>query len=51
MDDLFPVTRSCERLGEPEGKIFTTEEDFFANSCKAEECWWCKERYWAFGRY
>tara|TARA_B100000959_G_C14992263_1_gene628517 strand:+ start:3134 stop:3889 length:756 start_codon:yes stop_codon:yes gene_type:complete len=51
MNDLFPVTRSCERVGEPEGKIFTTEEDFFANSCKAEECWWCKERYWAFGRY
>ena len=36
MDNLFPLTVSCV-MDEPSG------------ACK--ECWWCKERYWAFGRY
>ena len=36
MDNLFPVTVSCVG-NEP------------ITHCKI--CWWCKERYWAFGRY
>tara|TARA_Y100000296_G_C5059198_1_gene198891 strand:+ start:44 stop:676 length:633 start_codon:yes stop_codon:yes gene_type:complete len=37
MDNLLPVTVSCiDDL--PDGK-----------PCK--KCWWCKEKYWAFGRY
>ena len=38
LEDIFPLTRSCE--------AFTT--DFTAH---CEECWFCKERYWGFGRY
>ena len=37
MDNLLPVTVSC--IGDlPDGE-----------PCK--KCWWCKEKYWAFGRY
>lgn len=35
---LFPITRSCEK--------HTTN---FSKHC--EECWFCKEREWGFGRY
>jgi 7-cyano-7-deazaguanine synthase in queuosine biosynthesis len=38
MDTLFPLTRSCE--------AWTTD---FTKHC--EECWWCHERHWGFGRY
>lgn len=38
MDRLFPLTRSCE--------AWTTD---FSKHC--EECWWCHERHWGFGRY
>lgn len=38
LDTLFPLTRSCEEF---------TED--FSKHC--EECWFCKERYWGFGRY
>lgn len=37
LDDLFPLTRSCE-----------TTEDIGLNHCG--QCWWCKEREWAFGK-
>jgi len=37
-DTLFPITRSCEK--------HTT--DFTAH---CEECWFCEERKWGFGRY
>jgi len=37
-DSLFPLTRSCED--------FT---DDFSKHCN--ECWFCKERLWGFGRY
>lgn len=37
MDNLLPLTASCVM------PINRTEP------CK--ECWWCKEKYWAFGRY
>lgn len=36
-DTLFPLTRSCEKL--------TTD---FSSHCG--DCWWCKERLWAFGK-
>lgn len=38
LDTLFPLTRSCEN--------FT--EDY---SVHCGECWFCKERYWGFGKY
>jgi len=40
-DRLFPITRSCEGSAEDTGS--------FTYHCK--KCWWCEERYWAFGRY
>ena len=36
LKNLFPLTISCEAIKPP-------------RPCK--ECWWCKERYWAFGEY
>lgn len=38
LDDLFPLTRSCEN--------FTKD---FKKHCR--QCWFCKERYWGFNRY
>lgn len=38
LDELFPLTRSCE--------AHTTD---FSQHC--EQCWFCKERFWAFNRY
>lgn len=38
LEELFPLTRSCEKT--------TTD---FSQHCG--NCWFCKERYWAFGRY
>lgn len=38
IDSLFPVTRSCE--------AYTSN---FSKHCG--KCWFCKERYWGFGRY
>ena len=40
-DKLFPITYSCE--GTPEQTKTHTRH------CK--KCWWCQERFWAFGRY
>lgn len=37
LDELFPLTRSCEEL--------TTD---FSKHCG--ECWFCKEREWGFGK-
>lgn len=37
LDSLFPVTFSCE-----------SDDDVIEHCGK---CWWCEERYWAFGRY
>ena len=36
LDDLFPLTRSCESL------------EIKSGHCG--KCWWCEERQWAFGR-
>lgn len=36
MDNLYPLTRSCEQLGTSTGHC--------------GKCWWCEERQWAFGR-
>ena len=41
LDSLFPLTYSCE------GSIEATKHH--TQHCK--KCWWCQERYWAFGRY
>lgn len=40
IDTLFPITRSCELKYPP---------DNYLGHCK--NCWWCKERCWAFNRY
>mgnify|MGYP001379484276 CR=1 FL=1 len=40
-DKLFPLTFSCE--GEAEVTKTHTQH--------CEKCWWCQERFWAFGRY
>ena len=42
MDTLFPITRSCEALAKD-------EEYHIEKHC--EICWWCRERYYGFGRY
>lgn len=34
LDNLFPLTRSCEKIGTVTGHC--------------GECWWCEERQWAF---
>lgn len=39
MEDLFPLTRSCEPVD---------RKDIGLSHCG--ECWWCQERKWAFGR-
>ena len=39
LDDLFPLTRSCE-----------TFTDDFSKHCE-DKCWFCCERYWGFDRY
>jgi hypothetical protein len=41
MDNLFPLTASCV------GYADTT--DYWTKPCK--ECWWCREKKWAFGYY
>lgn len=38
METLFPLTLSCTATE-------TTKH------CQSDNCWWCKERYWAFNRY
>ena len=41
LESLLPYTRSCES--------FMKDTDFFKKSCG--ECYWCKERQWAFSDY
>lgn len=36
LEDIFPITRSCESL------------ELTSGHCGS--CWWCEERAWAFGR-
>jgi len=40
-NSLFPLTRSCEGNEKDSGN--------FTYHCK--KCWWCQERFWAFGKY
>ena len=40
-DKLFPITYSCEGMA----------EDTKTHTQHCEKCWWCEERFWAFGRY
>ena len=42
MDNLFPITRSCEHADPILTNNFTTH-------CE-KDCWWCWERLWGFGR-
>lgn len=44
IDTLLPVTRSCEY--DPTCEFFDDIEDPKLEHCG--ECWWCKEREWAF---
>lgn len=43
LDNLFPLTRSCE---------WKNEEYHGENpgTSHCGKCWWCQERYWGFGR-
>lgn len=41
MEDLFPITASCIEKAK--------KTDNFTKPCK--ECWWCREKKWAFGMY
>lgn len=41
MDELFPITASCIEKSK--------KTNYFTEPCK--ECWWCKEKYWAFQMY
>tara|TARA_Y100000015_G_scaffold41763_1_gene48280 strand:- start:799 stop:1521 length:723 start_codon:yes stop_codon:yes gene_type:complete len=41
MDNLFPLTASCVEYAE--------KTDYFTKPCK--ECWWCREKKWAFDMY
>lgn len=41
LDSIFPITYSCEWDAK-------TTNNY---SLHCEKCWWCKERYWAFGRF
>ena len=41
LETLFPLTRSC--LGSAE------VTDYHEKPCKI--CYWCEEKYWAFGQY
>ena len=41
MTDLFPITNSCVGT--------KTQTDYFTKVCN--ECFWCKEKYWAFNQY
>lgn len=41
MDELFPITASCVE--------YANKTDYFTKPCK--ECWWCKEKKWAFDMY
>ena len=41
MDELFPITASCV--------AYAKKTNHFSEPCK--ECWWCREKKWAFGMY
>lgn len=41
LESLFPITRSCEG----------SEEDSGNYTYHCGKCWWCEERFWAFGKY
>lgn len=41
MDSIYPLTESC--IGDAQNT------NNFAMACK--KCWWCREKFWAFGTY
>ncbi len=44
LDELFPLTRSCEAIPRVD-----FDPDFENSPCGT--CWWCRERKWAFGKF
>lgn len=45
-DNLFPLTRSCEAIPDPDKGY---QAEFEKTPCGT--CWWCLERKWAFGEF
>ena len=56
MQDLFPLTRSCEYNPDYDRKALFHKTKGYASGVKdpgmghCGVCWWCEERLWAFGR-
>jgi hypothetical protein len=48
VNELFPLTRSCETIPEMKDGI-AVNSNFENEPCG--ECWWCLERKWAFGEF
>ena len=44
VDELFPLTRSCESEEKGQQMLDGGPEEHCG------KCWWCLERQWAFGR-
>ena len=42
LETLFPLTRSCLNKD-------TEKTDYHEKPCG--ECYWCEEKFWAFGQY
>jgi len=45
LDELFPLTHSCEMT---HGKYLMQLD--LSKHCGRDDCWWCQERLWGFGR-
>jgi len=48
IETLFSITRSCEYEPLATHNIYENIKDPGTGHCGI--CWWCEERYWAFGR-
>ena len=46
MDELFPLTHSCENYNAHTGM----QLDLSKHCGQVDNCWWCAERKWGFGR-
>ena len=45
LDELFPLTHSCEMI---HGKYLMQLN--LSKHCGQNDCWWCQERLWGFGK-
>lgn len=45
METLFPLTRSCEYINQEIPLHINPKQQH------CENCWWCEERFWGFGKY